>query len=204
MIFAGSTSMKFVRILLGVVGLSLVALLTLPRLLLPSPPVRGPWHSLKTVASAQADYRGNDRDENGQREFWRADISGLYSVVPKGSREMIKLIEISVAGADDSPQGTLAPEQNGPGHVAQEHFARRAPKAGYFYRALRHADEDPKKLDPTRFAACAYPAEYPMSGRKTFIIREDNTIYARDLGRPGPPDVYPDPATREREWAKLD
>lgn len=196
--------MKLVRVLLGVLLFSFVAMLVIPRLLLPSPPVRGPWASLKTVASAQADYRENDRDGDGRKEFWREDISGLYSVVPPKSREMIKLVEISLAGADDRPTGRLAPEQEGPGHRAPESFITRGPKAGYFYRALRHADEDPQKPDPLRFAACAYPADYPASGRKTFIICEDNTVYARDLGRPGPPDVYPEPAARERDWTKLD
>lgn len=196
--------MKPVRILLGVLLFSTVAMLVIPRLLLPPPPVRGPWHSLKTIASAQADYRDNDRDEDGKREFWRTDISGLYSVVPKDSREMIKLIEISLAGADDRPTGKLAPDQDGPGHLALEHFLSRAPKAGYLYRALRHADEDPKKLDPRRFAACAYPADYGVSGKHTFIIDENNTIFKKDLGRPGPPDVFPDPATLTREWTKLD
>jgi hypothetical protein len=160
--------------------------------------------SLKTIASAQADYRGNDRDGNGRQDFWRGDISGLYAVVPPKSREMIKLIELSVAGADDQPTGRLADGDEGPGHVAQESFAARKPKAGYFYRALRHSDERPGQLDPLRFAVCAYPADYPEHGRRTYILSEDNTIYARDLGRPGPPDAYPDPATREREWAKLD
>ena len=58
---------------------------------------------LKTIASAQADFRGNDRDGNGRQDFWRDDIAGLYTIVPVGSQEAIKLIELSVAGADEAP-----------------------------------------------------------------------------------------------------
>lgn len=161
--------------------------------------------SLKTVASAQADFRGNDRDGNGVQDFWRGDVSGLYSVLPVGSTEMVKLIEISVAGADDRPLGTGSIGDSGPGQIARDQFVVFAPKAGYFFRALRHADEDPNALDAhSRFAACAYPANYPVSGRKTYIIDEGNTIFARDLGSPGPPDVFPDEATLKRDWSKLD
>ncbi|HEX7899443.1 MAG TPA: DUF2950 family protein [Planctomycetota bacterium] len=160
--------------------------------------------SLKTVASAQADYRGNDRDENKIQEFWRGDVAGLYGVLPAGSTEMIKLIEISVAGADDSPLGKGSIGDTGPGQVARDNYAVFAPKAGYYFRALRHADEDPKALEPNRFAACAYPAAYTQATRFTYILDEGNTVFQRDLGRPGPPDVFPDPVTLKRDWSKLD
>jgi hypothetical protein len=159
--------------------------------------------SLKTIASAQADFRGNDRDNNKLQDFWRGDVSGLYGVLPAGDREMIKLIEISVAGADDRPLGKAALGDEGPGQVHRDQYAVFAPKAGYFYRALRHADEDPKALSPDRFAACAYPAVYAERQRMTYILSEDNTIFQRDLGGRAP-DVYPDPETLKRDWKKLD
>jgi len=166
---------------------------------------RNPSASLKTVASAQADFRGNDRDGNQIQDFWRDDVSGLYGLLPAGSSDMIKLIELSVASADDTPLGTASLGNMGPGQVPRDSYAVFSPKAGYYYRALRHADEAPNALDARgRFAACAYPADYPRSGRLTFIIDENNTIFGRDLGRPGPPDVFPDEATLRREWSKLD
>ncbi|HEX7899444.1 MAG TPA: DUF2950 family protein [Planctomycetota bacterium] len=161
--------------------------------------------SLKTLASAQADYRGNDRDGNKLQEYWRSDISGFYGVLPAGSTEMIKLIELSVAGADGAPAGKADIGDAGPGQVALDRYTVPAPKAGYLFRSLRHADEAPDALDRhNRFAACAYPANYEVSGVMTFIIDENNTIFFRDLGRPGPPDVYPDPETLKRDWEKLD
>lgn len=160
--------------------------------------------ALKTIASAQADFRGNDRDADGVPQFWRGDVAGLYGVVPKGSTEMIKLIEISIASADDRPVGAVAASLRTPGVVDRNDYTEPHAKAGYRYRALRHADEPPGRLDPNRFAACAFPADYPKSGRKTFLVDENNTIFARDLGRPGPPDVFPDEATLKRDWSKLD
>ena len=157
--------------------------------------------SLKTIASAQRDYRSNDRDENRVREFWRGDIAGLYSLLPPGSTEMIKLIELSVAGADAAPLGTSPLGAAGPGQVAQGQYTVPSPKAGYLYRALRHADEDPAALDPNRFAACAYPAS-AGSGKWTFIIDETGTIWRKPGG--GPPDAFPDGETLKREWSKLD
>ena len=160
---------------------------------------------LKTIAAAQADFRGNDRDGNRVQDFWRGDICGLYSLLPAGDREMIKLIELSVAGADDASLGRGTIGDLGPGQVAQDQFTVFAPKAGYFFRSLRHADEDPDALDArARFAACAYPASYSKATRYTFIVDENNTIFRRDLGRPGPPDVFPDEATLRREWSKVD
>ena len=158
--------------------------------------------SLKTLASAQADYRGNDRDGNKVQDFWRGDISGLYGILPAGDREMIKLIEISVAGADAAPLGKASLGEEGPGQVHSDQYTVFAPKAGYFFLALRHADEDPDKLDPNRFAACAYPDVYRDRQRMTYILCEDNTIFQKDLGG-RPPDVFP--ADLEKEgWRKLD
>src|SRR5258706_2070588 len=58
---------------------------------------------LKCLCAAQADFRDNDRDGDGMNQFWRGDVAGLYTLVPKNARptlDAIKLIEISVASAD--------------------------------------------------------------------------------------------------------
>src|SRR5438093_367005 len=36
--------------------------------------------TLKSFASAEADFRANDRDNNRVNDFWVADVSGLYRV----------------------------------------------------------------------------------------------------------------------------
>lgn len=158
--------------------------------------------SLKTIAVAQADFRSHDRDNNGINDFWRGDIAGLYSLCPSDSAEMVKLIECSVAGADSHPveAGSTPPR---PGRVTGlTYYTGRIPKAGYWFQALRHADE--KSPDPNRFAACAYPADYPKSGRWTYVVNEQNTLFRRDLGRPGSLEVYPTVEELKTQWAKID
>ena len=156
------------------------------------PPERNASASLKTIVSAQADYRANDRDGNGTPDYWRADIAGLYAVKPARADDAIKLIEISVAGADAAAVEDITL------------YTRKAPKAGYWYKALRHADEDPAKPDPNRFAACAYP-DSPAAGKWAFIVSEDNTVYRRPWKSPADtPLLYPDLETLKRDWMKLD
>ena len=157
--------------------------------------------SLKTLTVAQVDYRSNDRDGNGLNDFWRGDVAGLYGLCPPGTTEMIRLLEISVAGAD---LAALDPGSTPPASGAmtgQTYYATRAPKAGYWYVALRHADE--KKPDPNRFAFCSFPAQYGNTCRWTFIVDETNRIYKKDLGRKGGVVVYPaDPAAEG--WVPID
>src|SRR6187455_327077 len=36
--------------------------------------------SLKTLSSAEADFRSNDRDWNHVNDFWTANVAGLYTM----------------------------------------------------------------------------------------------------------------------------
>ena len=64
--------------------------------------------SLKTLSSAEADFRANDRDWNHVNDFWTGDVKGLYTMTSSAVRgngggttdPAIKLIELSVASAD--------------------------------------------------------------------------------------------------------
>ncbi len=150
---------------------------------------RRPSTSLKTITSAQADFRANDRDWNHVNDFWRSDIAGLYALKsladPKGPP--LKLIELAVAAADDRPTTDI------------ESYSVRMPKAGYWYRALLHADE--KVPDPQRFAACSYPVNR-SAGKYMFIVCEDNWIYRKEF-RGEVPAVYPKDPLADG-WTKLD
>ncbi len=173
-----------IALVLGVVGWLAYDLCTTPSMR--SSNDRNAAGSLKTVATAQADYRSNDRDGNGKNDFWRGDIAGLYTVKGKDG-EAIKLIELSMAGADALPVTDIAK------------YIRAAPKAGYRYRALRFADE--KTPDPERFAACAFP-DNEKAGKVMFIISHENRMY-RKKAVPGGVEVYPSDPVKEG-WEKLD
>ena len=145
--------------------------------------------SLKTISAAQADFRANDRDWNHENDYWRSDIAGLYTVEVQGYA--IKLIELSVASADDRATTDIAK------------FAIKSPKAGFWYRALPHADE--KTRGPDRFAACTFPESLEAGRWGTYILCEDNTILRRLLGHAKGIETYPLPAElKTKEWVKID
>jgi hypothetical protein len=169
-----------VTVLLGALGA-----LIIPGLL---PGSRGqpthwpPPRLLKEFATCQKDFFNNDRDRNGKQDFWRQDIAGLYTLnYPDGER--IRLISQQLACADDRPLANRA------------ELGAKAPVEGYWFRAIRHADE--AKLSPDRFAACAFPDRYPESGRETFIIDEREIIYKKDLGKSGGIELFPTDPLKE-------
>ena len=132
---------------------------------------------IKTLTSAQADYRSNDRDGNGKNDYWREDVAGLY-VNKSAQGEAICLIDFSLAAADERPAS-----------IDPELFPSRRPHLGYWYRAIRHQDETVP--GPDRFAFCSFPDDYPESGRWTFIIDERNTVFKRDLGHGRGVEMFP-------------
>ena len=148
---------------------------------------RNAWISLKTIHSAQVDFRANDRDVNEKQDFWRKDIAGLYLLKNPGGYE-IKLIELSIASADAKPA------------LQFEDPKTWSNKAGYWYQALGFRNETTP--DPDRFAALAYP-ETPDEGIWYYIISHAGVIYRRHIDAGPKPDVYPDDPVKEG-WSKLD
>ena len=146
--------------------------------------------SLKTIWTAQNDFRSADRDQNGLNDFWRKDIAGLYAQFPATdvTRTPIRLIEQSLCLADERPACDISP------------YGIASAKSGYWYRALLHEDEPTPS--PDRFAACAFP-DHSRAGKWTYILDEKNSLYRKELADPRKLDRYPaDPA--KAGWLKLD
>ena len=141
-------------------------------------------YNLKSLATAQEDFFEQDRNENGIKDYWRADVAGLYTEKYRG--ETLRLIEYSCAVADDRPVVPAGP---------------RASKSGYWFRAIRFANE--RKPDPARFAFCAFPEKNPEIGRYTFIISEQKVVYRKDLGKARGIEVWPDDPEKAG-WTKVD
>ncbi len=137
-----------------------------------------PTTMLKIFANAQQEFRLKDCDGNGKKDYWRADITGLYVVKPKNNPELpaIKLITLRLACADDRPVTDLSP------------YGVRTLQSGYWYRALLHEDESAP--NPDRFAACAFP-DSPAAGKWTYIVDENRVIYRKALGTQRGLEVYP-------------
>jgi hypothetical protein len=144
--------------------------------------------SMKTLCTAEMDFRANDRDGNGVNDFWTGDVSGLFCLRPQDSGSPLGLIEISVAAADGAPVMRSIPADR---KAVFSSSAR--PKAGYFFRAMKEDEsgepygrdtEGRKSLGPyynlAGFAFCAHPAKYPSSGRQTFIVNESAMVWKKD------------------------
>jgi hypothetical protein len=155
--------------------------------------------SLKTLSSAEADFRANDRDWNHVNDFWTANVSGLYTMTSaafKGAEAnstqdpSIKLIELSVASADADGEFHSAGGENLP----LSSFAASSAKGGYWYAGLK-ADlsagegaealyaQDTKGAPPmgrvhhtSRFGFVAIP-DSQSAGKYVWMVNENNTIF---------------------------
>ena len=148
--------------------------------------------SLKTFTAAEVDFRANDRDGNKIQDFWTRDVSGLYGLCPVESDQPLKLIDISLSGADSAPRGTAAAPIAGD-QVNNLFFSVTAPKASFWFVAFEqdelgvpYAQETlgiaPFTNQPwfhrTKFAFLAYPENY-SAGRQVFVINEAHSIFRR-------------------------
>jgi len=152
--------------------------------------------SLKTLITAQADFRSNDRDNDGAGNYWVRDVYGLFALCPSEDGttvgkpsvgNMIKLIEPSIAAADGGGLGA------GPGCVAvADAVGSMSLKASYAFmvfelfevspgKAERYAVEGNipamgKSYNPGKYGFMTAP-EKLSGGRMFFIVNEDNTIW---------------------------
>jgi len=160
--------------------------------------------SLKTLTTAEADFRSNDRDGNLVNDFWTLDVWALYALIPltggataipsgdtTDASAIIKLIEPSLAGADGDSDNA---EYYNLTFAAS--IVNGSPKAGYVYRKFESQDDGagPMPLendtdgadfynsvhDRSRFAFLAAP-ESLSAGKLLFIVNADNTIWKYNL-----------------------
>ena len=189
--------------------------------------------SVKGFASAEADFRANDRDKNGVNDFWTADVKGLYTMTPSGaSNGPIRLISRDLAAADGDDTFYPAGGENLP--LSQ--FAAPEPSGRYWFMALIrdmtlsgtpevNYKVDTKGTPPmgavhslSKFGFVAFP-DSPSSGKYAYIVNENNTIFPRALAAPVrtgtsyPPGVknvdptfleWPDDTNLKSYWSKID
>lgn len=159
--------------------------------------------SLKTMASAEADFRANDRDGNGVNDFWTGDVKGLYtmtSAAVRGARgdpsdPPLRLIELPLAASDVDRTQISAGGEN----MDLSAFALPAPKDGYWTAALV-ADLSVDAEDPDGLYRADTGGDLPMgkchhaskfgfitlphssrTGRFVHVLNEGNSIFRRAL-----------------------
>ena len=143
--------------------------------------------ALKSLTTAEAQLPSSPSPDR----FWVGDVSGLYRLLGKSApRIPIRLIGSSVAEADASP---IASQELAPHSVPSP-----IPYSGYLFIALAKYEGEGTILaydqgshwNREGFGFCAYPADYPRSGRKTFITSEGNEVWEQDTGGK-PPAFFP-------------
>jgi prepilin-type N-terminal cleavage/methylation domain-containing protein len=195
-----------IELMIVIAIIAVIAAIAIPGLLAAqrSSNERNASTSLKTITTAQADFRANDRDGNRSMDFWTADVYALFGLIgitgsstaaPADSSTAtnhVRLLEPSLAGADGrSDQALYGNIEFGPAIV------NGSPKAGYIFRALHNEvtggtstpllnDTDGAGQfygnchDVDRFAFICFPSSL-NSGKLLFIVNEDNTIWKYNL-----------------------
>ena len=148
--------------------------------------------SLKTVATAEVDFRMNDRDANGTNDFYVADVRNLYYLMVGPNR--VELIELTIADACVTNMTVT-------------------PKAGYRYQVMV-TDENGAAYNPgtgrnvSRFGFTTFPDAINTTGKLEFIINQNNTMWKRDgtqMGATPPTTTFPlNPRAAAPVWGPMD
>jgi type IV pilus assembly protein PilA len=196
----GKKGFTLIELMIVIAIIAIIAAIAIPGLLSSqrASNERNASTSLKTLSSAEADFRSNDRDWNHVNDFWTYNVAGLYTMTSSAvsgnnanstTDPSIKLIELSIASADTDSQISGVLED-----VALSNFAVASAKAGYWYMALITDNtlsgtvEMTYKTDtggtPTmgsvhntsKFGFTAFP-DSQSAGKYVFIVNENNTIF---------------------------
>jgi len=196
----GNKGFTLIELMIVIAIIAIIAAIAIPGLLSSqrASNERNASTSLKTLTSAEADFRANDRDWNHVNDFWTGDVKGLYTMTSAAvasnaggtTDPAIKLIELSIASADGDANLITAGGEN----MALSSFAVPSAKAGYWYQALildsalAGSGESTYKLDTagtpamgschntSKFGFVSYP-DSQSAGKYVFIVNENNTIF---------------------------
>lgn len=131
--------------------------------------------ALLKLKDLQREFRSRDSDGNGRPDYWVPDIAGLFGKVA---------FRPAVEAADATP--------GKPG-------SKPIPSSGSLFTAVRMGETD-QPQDRDHYGVCAYPAAYPTSGRRTFLISDAGVLHAKMTG--GSP-IHRWPATDLGTWTPL-
>lgn len=167
--------------------------------------------SLKSLVTAQENFRHHDLDRNGVNDYWTGDVAGLFCLRSRSAAAPGVRIDSKIASADSfrlDDQGLSY--ANDSMIYDPSLLSARAPSAGYWYQALK--DDVRGKLygeitdesgvachNLDRFEAVAFPAEWDATGNRVFIVNHGGGVFGRDYGS-GTPTVVPGKETVITDW----
>jgi hypothetical protein len=147
--------------------------------------------SLKMLVSSEAVWLQQDADGNGIKDYWTYDVSCLHRMYRADNATKISFIAIDHARADAN---TAETGDFGSFPLIEDWTdIALAPRNGYYFQAMELDENDEpynqeevgetkiKATNRTKFGFVAYPAEYGRTGRRTFIVNEQGTIYSIDV-----------------------
>ena len=157
--------------------------------------------ALKTLESAEADFRATDRDGNHVNDFWTGDVSGLYYVKSADLKLEIRLIEESLANADSKPLFPLTTRGSRKGYsfLALDRDESVAGAAGEYKVDTDHSGR--KVHNASMFGFCAFP-ESDWAGAYQFKVNENNTIFREPPAKPR--NTFPSDEELKRYWSDMD
>lgn len=159
--------------------------------------------SLKSICTAQEEFRTADLDRNRVTDFWTANVAGLYCLTFVQTGEPISALnDIGLASADLDRMNMGAVSYTGDADsdgIAEVFYNIGAllsipqPKSGYTYQVLGTDSRGNAYGEDTdwtggavhnfgRYGVMAVPIEWDSTGNHCFIVNEGATIFRRDFG----------------------
>ena len=193
-----SSSFGFTPMTIG--GTAIIAAIAIPNLLSSRKMANevSAVSGLRTLMAVEATWSQQDADRNGTKDYWTYDISCLNRIFRADNATKVSMIDIAFAKADAKPadfSGGNKPFGTWP--MIEDWSTvglKTMPKSGYYFKAMvlnengqpynsnTVGSNNVAATNSDQFAFVAYPAEYGVSGRRTFIVNQNGTVYAKDLG----------------------
>ncbi len=162
--------------------------------------------SLKQLVSTEGVWRQTDSDRNGAQDYWTRDVAGFY-YVQDASGKVLRYMDVGMAKADRLGLGTYLKDPP-------------QPHRGYWLRAMKTDERGKPYIDgdfplpratpvsdrpstnAAKYAFCAYPTEYGVTGTLTYIVNEEGVVYEKDLGADAKEgcETWPDADPTTKGW----
>ena len=184
--------------------------------------------SLKSVVTAEENFKSNDLDRNAINDYWTGDIAGLYCLqVIATTNAVAALNDIGVASADIFQNGAAFASADVNYNAAL--LLASSPKTGYCYQALILDQQGTVYAADTgdgfpvhsfgKFGFMAVPVSWDSTGNFAMIVNEGASVFRQDFGVATVAPVfgvqqgtfdgaiacdYPTAATLSANWGKVE